>query len=648
MATNAITPRPVTAAEPVFLALGAGSAARHSIGSKASHLDTAASQGMPVPQGYILEDSLWHLALENHFIQVEGTAVTCPDPKAFYEALNLPAFPKKAQVSVRSAFSVEDTPTSSQGRHLAAVNGVDPTKPAALVGALCEVWASSLGYDNTRRDVLVLLEVDAAHAGVVSTASNYEDDVVTYVEGDASALLAGEAEGEHETLRKLRQYEKADHEEGTKRQDATWRDRLQVLLRRLRDTLGDSSWDVAWADDGNVCWLIQAYPVKTNRLRNEVFALGSYKDALTPLPSRYMATLIASTSDELYDWYRQFDADLPHHRPFIENFKGRPYVNLSLLTETLRTLGLPDSLLADMFAIDIENAEGFRLKRAIAKLPSLAQLGMSQLGAVKAAEKTGKAITQRAQNPGSDFKAQTESLRWVYVQLSWGMFNLAQSLSVPMSMLRGTDKLATVLEVADITEAHMVADLKPLREYAQSHPQVKNALANGEIPADPEFKRRWGLYLAKYGYRGIYENDIAQPRYRHNPAPLLEMIVNETELMPAPQINEDELGRVARQAKRLLEAREQLHNDAMFAFDRIRTRLMELAEEAVERGQLPEADALWDMTLEEISLLDVDWTPPPSFFEERRAEIASFAAYKMPDMLRRFDDLEQYRADAAS
>ncbi len=645
MSSTQLATRQVSVDEPIYIEIGLGEAAKLGVGNKGRNLDTAAKAGLPVPKGYILLDALWHLSVQDGIITVEDGAVICADPKAFYAAINLPQFPKKTTVAVRSAFTVEDNPTSSMAGHFASVTNVDPTKPDALIGALCEVWSSSLEYDDIRRDVLLMNMVEAEYAGVAFTETNYEDDYINYVEGTAEALLSGETGGDVKELRKLRFYEKADNEEGTKRKYATWEDRVQILLRRVRDKFGESSWDVEWADDGKTCYLIQVRPITAGTRRDELFTIANHKEILPPLPSRYMVSMIESVADDLYDWYRQFDNELPQHRPFIEVFKGRPYINLSLMTETVRVLGLPTTLVTESIGGDEGNTAGLRLKRAIVKLPNLAQLGLSQLNAAQSAQKTGGEINQRSNDLGTTFSEVNETMRWAYTSLVREMFNLTQAMSLPLAMLRRNGKLEQMAAATRSAATQLYDDLVPLREYAQANPAVMAALKQGSLPQDPEFRRRWGLFTAKHGHRGIYESDIARPRYREEPAPLLLAIANEGYQRSAQRITEEDLGRVQKQAKKLIEAREQLRHDVMRAFERIRVRLLKLAADAAEQGQIPEASAIWDMTMDETNLLDVGWSAPEGFFEERRAEIAALAAYDMPDLLRRSDDLENHNSN---
>ncbi len=629
----------------LMIPLGGGQTAALGVGSKARLLDQAAAAALPVPSGFVVLDRVWQLAAQEGYVRVEDGVVLCDDAPAFYVALRLPAFPKKTKVVVRSAFTVEDTPSQSMAGHFASVMDVDPTDPEAFIGALCQVWTSSVEYDNLRRDVLVMQQVDAQYAGVAFTEPHYEDDRVNFTEGTAEKLLTGREDGNVATLPRLRQFERAAREEGPARADATWHDRLQVLLRRVRGTFGEGSWDIEWADDGKIAYLLQVRPITVSPRRNEAFTRANHKEILPDLPSVYMTDTIESVSADLYEWYRQFDSSLPQHRLFIEVFKGRPYINLSLMSETMRSLGLPTTLVTDNIGGDADQTQGFRFKRALTKLPNLAQLGLAQLIAVKSAADTARALQARGQNPGDTFNNVNESFRWIYTTLVHEMFNLTQAASLPLLRLRHSGKLAQMAAATRTVATKMYDDLLPLREYVKAHPALEDALAKGDMPADPEFRRLFGLYLAKYGHRGIYESDIARPRYAENPAPLLVALTTDS-VIPAPPTNAPEsLGPLASQARKLIIAREQLRHDAMRAFMGVRRRLLALAQAATEAGQLPSTDAVFKLTLAETALLDVGWQPPSGFFQQRDQELEALAGYDMPDMLYRFDDLDEYAPD---
>lgn len=638
MATNQMIVPPVNTDDALLLPLGSGQAAELTVGDKGTLLDKAAAYGLSVPTGYIVLHRVLELGIAHDYLKVEDNQVLCANPKAFYAALNLPKFAgKKVSAMVRSAFSVEDTPDNSD-KDSAVVMGVDPNKPAALIDALCAVWSAGLAYPNARHDVLVLQQAEAVTSGVVYSDNSYEDDHVSYVEGGLDALLADDAQLQHVNIRRLRLFERGDNEEGVRRADATWQDRVQVLMRRVRDLMGNRGVRVEWVDDGTMAYIVRIGTAAGAAERNEWFALSNHRELFPDLPSRYMVSMMEASAAELYDWYRQFDGSLPKGRPFIEVFDGRPYINMSLMTETMRALGLPTSLVTDNLGADADGADGLRWKRAVSKLPALAQLGAAQLNAQQSAEKTIKLLADSTLSLGDTFGEVNKSFRKVYVAFVHEMFNLSQALAVPMMMLRGSEKLDAVFAAERTITSQLYDDLLPLRDYVSKNPDLEKALAKGELPNDPEFKRRWGLYMAKFGHRGMYESDIARPRFHEAPSALLSALLDESVIATAKTTGTDELGPVAKQAQRMVVARERLYHEGMRAFDRIRTKMLDLAAVAVEHGQLPDIEAVWDLTLEETALLDIGWQPEADFIEERRVEIAKLAALDVPAVRYRFSD----------
>src|SRR4029078_8926905 len=130
-------------------------------------------------------------------------------------------------------------------------------------------------------------------------------------------------------------------------------------------------------------------------------------------------------------------------------------------------------------------------------------------------------------------------------------------------------------------------------------------------PADPHFRARWEAYLAKHGHRGIYESDIARPRYREDPAPLLASIASPSRMQQSPR--RSWRGLLLRPlwwpTGRLIRARESLRYTAMIAFERVRPGLLALAAAAVAAGQLPEPAAIWALDVDALRALDAGWQP---------------------------------------
>jgi pyruvate,water dikinase len=640
----------MTSARPItnWVVLGSGRSANLGVGNKARLLDLAARAGLPVPAGVVVLDDAWHEALRLGLLRPEPAGVTVGDAHGLLARLDLPPFARP--IAVRSAFAREDAPTQSLAGFFTSRLNVDARDDDALATSLAEVWGSADRASGTfRRDVLLLQMVEARHAGVAFSEQEHEDDLVNVVSGTADRLVSGAVPGEVLLLPKLRLWERPP---GTASLLPAYpfAQRLQRLLRNIRRVFGPGDWDVEWADDGEHCWLIQMRPVTRPTRRNEAFTLANHKEILPELPSRFMASLVESCADRLFANYRHFDPSLPAHRPFIESFLGRPYINHSLLSEMMRVFGLPTRLVTDSNGGEPDRPAGPNVRRLLRKAPVLARMGVAHLTAVESAGLRIGEILRHAEQPGDTFSECVATLAWLYTALVGGMMSLAAAMSGPLAVLRSLGVLEEHSSRHRTVATAIYDDLAPLRTLVHADPRLLESVSRGVLPTDGRFQALWQQYLRRHGHRGIFESDIARPRFREEPGPLLASIAH-ADALRSEVPPKTPLGIVAAplwwQASRAMRAREKLRSSAMIAFERVRNRLLALADEAVERGVLPSREALWTMDIAEVRALDTGWQPDAAFFNARTAEIARLAEYHLPDLLYRSDDLEQYRAGRA-
>jgi phosphohistidine swiveling domain-containing protein len=633
---------------PRWVLLGAGRSANLGVGNKARLLDLAARAGLPVPAGLIVLDDVWHAAVRLGLVRQERTGVEVGDARRLLARLDLPRFARR--VAVRSAFALEDAPSQSLAGFFTSRLDVDPHDPAALAAALAEVWGSAERAGGTfRRDVLLLQMVDARHAGVAFSEQEHEDDLVNVVAGTADRLVSGAVAGELLLLPKLRHWE-APPGAASLMPAQPFATRLQRLLRDVRRVFGAGDWDIEWADDGARCWLIQLRPITRPTRRDEAFTLANHKEILPELPSRFMASLVEACADRLFANYRHFDPSLPVHRPFIESFLGRPYINLSLLSEMMRVFGLPTRLVTDSIGGEPDRPAGPNIRRLVRKAPILARMGVAQLTAVESADRRIGEIVARGDQPCATFSACVETLGWLYTALVGGMMSLTAAMSGPLAALRAFDALEEHSSRHRTVATAIYDDLAPLRALVQADPEMLACVRRGEVPSDPRFQSAWQGYLRRHGHRGIFESDIARPRFREEPGPLLAAIAHAghaRQPIPVRTLRGTVVLPLWWQSSRAMRSRERLRSAAMLAFEQVRARLLALADDAVAAGALPTREALWTLTVDEVRALDKGWRPGPAFFEARAGEIARLGEYHLPDLLHRSDDLEQFRAGRA-
>ncbi len=244
--------------------IGGGDSRALDCAPKAAMLHRAARAGVAIPDAVVIPDAefdAWVAA---------GHA--------------LPSTLRGGLLVVRSAFATEDAPSHTNTGAFTSVLRVPADDRQAIAAAAAAVRASG-AHAATTRDVLVMRQVAAQHAGVAFTEREHEDDLVNVVNGTAEELLAGKVSGQTLDIPRCRRGEPTDV------LLPPWAQRLQRVLLLVRDLghvnrWGNGDWDVEWADDGEVCWVVQLRPVTRPTVRNEWFTLANHREILPPLPSR--------------------------------------------------------------------------------------------------------------------------------------------------------------------------------------------------------------------------------------------------------------------------------------------------------------------------------------------------------------------------
>ncbi|NQY58208.1 MAG: alpha/beta fold hydrolase [Ilumatobacteraceae bacterium] len=572
------------------LRVGSGLLAAEGVGPKAALLDTAAGAGLPVPMATVIP----------------------PDAAAIVPA----AVAAGGDVAVRSAFSSEDGTTTSNAGRFATELDVDAADPDAFAAAVDTV-RDSADESVERRDVLVMAMVVARVAGVAFSEPGWQDDLVEWVEGTADGLVGGTRRGERLSLPRLQRGEHLDDA------DAAWQHRLAALLRAVRSVFGEPDdapgWDIEWADDGTTCWLLQIRPITASPLRNEAFTIANHREILPDPPSAFMTSVIAEGSPELFDYYRRFDPTLPVHRHFIEVFDGRPLINLSLMVDFMRSLGLPTKLVTDSIGGSDDGGAGVRPRRVARRLPVLARLGAAQLQAVGFATHTTRRLAALTATPASSVSEAADRAVAAYVATVHAMTALNTAASLPTSVLRSLGVLEQHAARTQTAATEMFRDL--------------NAVRLG----DPS----WDAWLAQYGHRGIYESDLARPRYVEDPSPIVAVL--DLPMPPRSFPPRTTLGWLTTPvwwaARRPIVARETFRSDAMRAFLQIRRDLLRTAASAGV-----DADALWRLDVAEARQLDDGWTPDAGELARRAEDHRRRQRHPIPDVIHRFDSLDDRRS----
>lgn len=590
--------------------LGSGQMTARGIAPKAARLDNASVAGLPVPPGAVIPDGANAAAAADQISQMFDRPL-----------------------AVRSAFSAEDTDRQSMAGHFHTALSVAPDVDA-IATAITDVRNS--GSESFRRDVLVMPMIDAVRAGVVFTEPGWQDDIVNVVAGQGQQLVSGAETGDRIELARVGRWESTTADE-------PWLERLQAMLRDVRRVEGDEPWDIEWADDGTNCWLLQIRPITASIARDEVFTLANHREILPDPPSVFMSSVIMRNSRRI-GGPGGLMAPLSEHRTYFEMFDGRPYINQSFVTDFVRSLGMPTSLVDESFGGDNVDGSGAKPIRMVRSAPNFARLGAGQIVAVSRAEK----ISQRLENPDlasvKTFTAAVNAFADDHVALVDEMGNLVSAIAVPLSTLRRAGVLAGHFEGLETPGTRIMSDLRALAELAEKAPGALDELRSGDVPSDPLVAAMWHTWLANHGHRGRFESDLSQPRFADDEAATLRLAGalsggsggGKTERSSKTLISTP----LWLFARRALVAREELRTRAMRGFHQHRLKLLELAGGAVERGQLSEVDAIWDMTIDELCGIDEGEPFTADQLAQRRAEVAAYVAIDVPEVRRRFGSLD--------
>ncbi len=582
------SPRRPDPAPAPFITIGSGRAERQGVASKAATLDRASANGLTVPIGVVVPSA------------------ETVDPAVMGELRAWFAAEGADSCAVRSAFGAED------GRGDSLAGWFDSELHVSLLdldASITRVRGSADRRDGDfRTDVLVMAMVNAETAGVAFSEPGTYDDLVNATTGTADTLVSGQVEGERLELPRV------------ERAESGWQRRLQGLLSDVRREFGDEPWDIEWADDGETCWLMQIRPITAAPRRDQILTAANHAEILPPLPSTLMTTAIAEAGPELFDWYRDRVPGLPEGRDFLHVKLGRPLINLSLLEDMMRELGLPTALVAESIGGGSGRDVGANPLRLARSLPSLLRLGWAQVVAVARARRNERVVAAIGTPPAQTFSAVVDDLRSAHVELVTGMFPLSSAIGPPMSALRAAGTL---------------------HEHASRHRTITVELAEAvaALGADPS-PGALESFLREWGHRGVFESDVARPRYADDPSMLTGGFgADPVTSAPPPRTLRGWLTLpIWWLLAQPMGARERYRHESMRAFAAIRRAAVTLARRAVRDGLLREVDDLWLLTTDEVRRLDDGWAPDAAFWDTREAERRAHAAIDMPYVVGQHDD----------
>ncbi|KAA3658623.1 MAG: hypothetical protein DWQ04_24520 [Chloroflexi bacterium] len=228
-----------------FIWLGSKRAEKRGVGPIGSRLDYAAKMGLPVANGAILLHEFYQLLLDEKLIHWQNGRFHVDDPQEIHDALYTAVrFPKiNKPVTVRPVFNIQiNQPTNYEC--------IKFTNASQLTDTLCTVWqVAGAPSTNIRRDIIIQETITPEYLGIAISKSTEQIDQTIYAQPDETKIISPTDADRSLQMSRLKRWESANNNL------PTFAQRLQKLLRGVRRTFGDESWQIEWADNGRICWL---------------------------------------------------------------------------------------------------------------------------------------------------------------------------------------------------------------------------------------------------------------------------------------------------------------------------------------------------------------------------------------------------------
>lgn len=317
--------------------------------------------------------------------------------------------------------------------------------------------------------------------------------------------------------------------------------------------------DIEWASDQQGFWLLQARPVTVAPAQTPSdqpvceWSRTNFKETMPEVPSPLGISFLQQFMELfLMGPYRRLGCQIPPGMSSVRIYRGRPYLNVSLMYALIEQLRGNPSTLA-------EHMGGHTITRPlpVRRLSPAALLRAGVLVAWWISRAAGQserwfADMKRmgAENRQDAVQALTldqvreriEALNEEFIRremtfgIAGGVTQCLQALGYLLPRWLGEDWRgllnAALQGQAQAISAKQIVRLAELVEVARREVPVRHVFESAEWDAraadrrfvGTEFSRLFEQYLLDYGHRGLGESDIMSPRFADQPEVVLEVL----------------------------------------------------------------------------------------------------------------------------
>ena len=339
------------------------------------------------------------------------------------------------------------------------------------------------------------------------------------------------------------------------------------MVLRVQWALGEGQdpYDVEWVDDGERLWLVQARPVtrlpyvtpEPVKHLPVIWSNANLKDAVAGVPSTLGWSVIQRTLRSiLYTHLQATGYHVPEGMEVIRRLEGRAYFDLTAMqwlmydglgftpAEINVTMGgmQPEiPVPGDPWAGKAGNRRKLARLRLLKALWQSAQVYEREIARVRALvdARTRDDISGLSDAEIVAWRNRTNDVAMAFSRLFqlnnagalWDKLltdliekvRPGEGLRIASALLAGTNGVVTAEHGYRLIELARLAEAEPAaRAYLETTPL--DPWGWQSLPASSPFRRGVAALLDEFGHRGVYEVEIANPRWREDPTFLLEQI----------------------------------------------------------------------------------------------------------------------------
>ena len=505
-------------------------------------------------------------------------------------------------LAVRSSAPYEDDADASHaGIHASFIVPGQDTE--AVVAAVRRCWASlwtapawayrerrGIAHDEAAMAVVVQRFVPADRSGVAFSVDPLTHDPATVVIdagwGIGAALVAGKLTPDEYRVTLDDGAPRVRRRPGRQDEMTVWRDGLEATTPvpqtwRARPVLGDAEAvelarltkaveralqvpiDIEWASDGATFWAVQARPITTLEHPGPTtrWTRANLKEIFPELPSPLALSYLAATMTRMFTAYHSAHGyAVAPGTQFVSVFRGRPYLNLSLMEHTTRVRGGDPAIVGRLFGgveVTQPSAAG---RPALGGIGARIRLAREMLATFSRTPARGRRLFRTLRRRAAGLRAlelarlddraltahlerfQEEMLRERTLRrLNEVVSAQSRAYMVLERLLEAWlpgDTQALVKQLmtglGTLPNARMTYRLMALGALAAGEPRAR-AFFTAELDDDAVRHHRSVLagtrtltaldgFLGEFGHRGPYESDVMSPRFDDDPTPVLRLI----------------------------------------------------------------------------------------------------------------------------